>query len=104
MYDWCELNMSTILIDHGTMGMGATNGNSTTQNVSVSGVAPTTVAFSLIQPQNRIVFEPSGRAEIKVDNKPPVTEIDLPEGSTLLPILSTLSGIRAESINAGASY
>lgn len=102
-YDWCELNMPTILIDHGTMGMGASNGNSATQNIGVDCITPTAVSFSLMQSGNYIDLEPSGRAEIEVDNKALGTAIDLPEGSSTLSIKSTLSGITTEGVNTGSS-
>lgn len=102
-YDWCELDMPTIFIDHGTMGMGATNGNSATQNIGVGCITPTAVAFSLVQQQNYIDLEPSGRAEIEVDNKPLGTEIDLPEGHSTLSVKSTLSGITTEGVNSGSN-
>lgn len=102
-YEWCELNMPTILIDHGTMGMGASDGNSATQNIGVDCVAPTAVSFSLMQQGNYIDLEPSGRAEIEVDNKALGTAIDLPEGSSTLSIKSTLSGITTEGVNTGSS-
>lgn len=101
--DWCKITTPQITFDHGTMALSNADNNVVTSEVGVNCTTAMAITFKLAGDAPYVTLQPSGKSEIKVNDLPLNTKIDMPLGRTELPISSTLSGITEEGVNSGSA-
>ena len=101
--EWCKITTPELLLDHGTVTLKNTQGNSASASMGVNCTTPMAVTFQLAGGQPYIYLSPGGTADIQVDGKPLDSKIDMPAGQTTLTVKDMLSGVSTEGVTSGSS-
>lgn len=99
----CKITTPQILLDHGSITLKDAEGNVAKSNVGVSCTNAMAVTFHLTTNSPYINLSPSGKSEIKIENQPLGSTINLPAGTKMLSISDMLTGVSTEGVNAGSS-
>ncbi|ELJ4094510.1 hypothetical protein RTJ27_001766 [Salmonella enterica] len=99
----CKITTPQLLLDHKTISLQQTEGDSASDIMTVNCTQPMSYTFNLITNDKYIYLQPSGKAEIKVGNQPLGTSINLPQGQSSLTVSDMLSGVSTEGVNSGSS-
>ncbi|HEX4502392.1 MAG TPA: hypothetical protein VH187_14735 [Scandinavium sp.] len=99
----CKITSPEILLDHGTITLQDAKGHVAKTSMGVSCTSAMAVTFHLTTNQPYINLSPSGQSEIKIEDMPLNSKIDLPSGTKMLSISDMLSGVSTEGVNAGSS-
>lgn len=100
--EWCKITTPQIVLDHGIMTLENAEGDSVTSKVGVTCTTPTAVKFSLLTNDSYIYLD-EGKSEIKVDDKPLNTKINLEQGESELLIKDLLTGVTSDGLHTGSS-
>lgn len=100
--EWCKITTPEIVLDHGTITLKQAEGNVATTQMSLRCTSAMAVSFNLIT-EDKYVYLDQGKSEIKVNDLPLKTKIDLPQGDSSLPVKDLLTGINSEGFHTGSS-
>lgn len=101
--EWCKLTTPELLLDHGQVTLKNVEGDVASTQFSAECTTPMSVTFKLITDQPYIFLEPTGKAEIQVDDKELGSEIKLPAGASTLTIKDILTGVSTTGVSSGSS-
>ncbi|NHV90388.1 hypothetical protein G9X53_13775 [Cronobacter dublinensis] len=100
--EWCKITTPELVLDHGTITLQQAEGSSATAQMGLQCTTPTAVIFNLIT-NDKYIYLDQGKSEIKVNDLPLNTKIDLPQGDSSLPVKDLLTGINSEGFHTGSS-
>ncbi|MDI3360353.1 hypothetical protein QQF21_11165 [Lelliottia sp. V89_10] len=98
----CLINTPQITLDHGVLSKEQASGSVAKASIDIKCTGAASVSFTLTTGNDYIHLSPTGKAEIKVDNKPLNSKIDLPSGLSVLEVSDVLSGVTAEGVNTAS--
>jgi len=99
----CKITSPEIVLDHGSIRLQDAEGHIAKTSLGVSCTNAMAVTFHLTTNQPYINLSPSGKSEIKIEDMPLNSKIDLPVGTKMLSVSDMLSGVSTEGVNAGSS-
>ncbi|ELY5814256.1 hypothetical protein SNN51_001087 [Cronobacter turicensis] len=100
--EWCKITTPQIILDHGSLTLKDSEGDTAKTNFGVSCTNEMAVTFNLITNDSYIYLD-DGKSEIMVDDKPLNSRIDLQAGSSQLNITDVLTGVKTEGAHTGSS-
>lgn len=100
--EWCKITTPEILLDHGTITLKQAEGSTATSQMGVRCTTQMAVAFNLIT-DDKYVYLDEGKSEIKINNLPLKSKIELPQGDSTLPVKDYLTGVTKEGFHTGSS-
>ncbi|MEX5383980.1 hypothetical protein WCE10_12945 [Cronobacter muytjensii] len=101
--EWCKITTPELLLDHGTITLRQSEGNSASQQMAVDCTTTMAVRFDLITADKYVYLTPSGKTEIKVNDMPVGSKISLNQGANKVKVSDSLSGLASEGAYTGSS-
>lgn len=100
--EWCKITTPELLLDHGVISLQEAEGSTVTGQIGLQCTTPTAVTFNLMT-NDKYLYLDEGKAEITVNDLPLKTKINLPKGSSTMPIKDVLTGVTKEGFHTGSS-
>lgn len=100
---WCKITTPELLLDHGTITLRQSEENSTSQQMTVDCTTDMAVRFDLVTSDKYVYLQPTGKAEIKVNDMPVGSQISLNKGLNQVKVSDSLSGLHTEGSYIGSS-
>lgn len=100
--EWCKITTPEIVLDHGVITLKQAEGNVASTSVSTYCTSATSVTFNLATGGGYVYLD-DGKSEVKINNLPPNSKIQLPSGYSQVEIKDTLTGLTKEGYHMGSS-
>lgn len=99
----CRILSPEIVLDHGTISLQDAAGDTASASLNINCTQPVKMVFKLESDEPYIYLSPTTKAEIKIQNQPLLTPLDLPEGASILTVKDMISGVPTEGVYAASS-